>query len=947
MTCANRGGLHPLASRTGFHPGWIRRFQALALLVTGITVAASSSTLPAAVTSPSPAADKAAPGLIDENAPATVEDTLHEGAGSETGRAAESSPLLRDAAAVVSGRFEGIDTATLFTGIQEKAKWGEIPDRLLEAQGILLWNRGDWHMAIVTLRRLSKPGPQSMGILAEGLLRKGDRYEAAAQFLKAARAYPPADDRSNALYRSYLTLKPGDASVEAELAGRLETQGNASEAAVLRLKDPKRAAANPASALRVGAMLAGQGHEKEAIALYRLAIETSPADKPLRVALATACENLGRRLEAGQAWADAWHLDSADIGPRDRALAHFEASGAGAEAPLRKLLESAVALDGGNHRLRFKLAVACLASDDRTGAYVHLDEALRAAPGNPTYMSRLPEAIEGDSLILAHFPYLKSEFESKGGSVRLVELAARGYSLSGKPAEACRAWFQLHTMAPQNLQNHRDAVVDLAACGDPAYLSLAGRLAEPLAEKSQGDRELSGILLKAHVQDGEYDKASVVARKLLKAFPEESGEVLAAAKAMLSMEHSDPARDVLLDLSRTAPTPEASLLLGGILHAQKDCPSAVDHLEAASDAFPVAFWLMGECLEGLKDPLRASLAYQAYYSRTGDKESLLALARVHRAVGDPAKEKETLETLLSKGWAGEAEKLRLGLVHAASGDTDKAVSLFTELHRDRTTIPSEAPWVDAGLILGTRLAAEGKHDRAIRVLSIALRADAGRTAGWRLLGDCQVARRQWKVAFASYSGAAASGGSSLELARIQVEVALKLDKKEMAQAYIELSRFDTTSSEANAFLASHYQAERNYKDAAIHFGRILREKPEDGKVWESLGNCLALVPDMDRAGEALQNALDLGIESDEVYVNRARAYRHDGAKDMAASILEFLITRNSRSYLALVWSAKFAEEDGRPDLAMELFKKVSRLSPPRTAWPELASQGVTSASATP
>lgn len=883
-------------------------------------------------------------GVLDENAPpapASADST-----GSETERAALASPLLRDAAAVVAGSFQGVDTAALMAGIRAKAQWGELSDRLVEAEGILLWNRGDWRAAMICLRRVPKPGPLASGLLAEGLLRRGDRWEAAAQFLKAARAYPPEDARSQDLYRKYLGIKPGDAAVEAELATRLEKHGSRSEAARLHLKDPKRAAADPATALRVGGMLAAEGHADQARSLYRTAIALHTGDKALRLALAAACEAADRRLEAGRAFADVWDLDPADPAPRDRAIAHFEASGPAAQAPLGELLAKAVAADSLNHRLRFKLAVARLAAKDRQGAYGHLSAALRESPGNPTYLSRLADAIEGDSLLVAHFPHIRSEFEQRGGSVRLVELAAMGYALTGLPAEACRAWFQLHRLAPQKLQGRRDAVLSLAACDDPAYLSLAGRLAEPMAAAAPGDGDLARVLLKAQIQDGEHDKAARTARQMLKAFPQDGGEVLAAAKAMLSMERAGPAKDLLLDLFRSAPSPEVSLLLGGILQGEKDCPSAVDHLEVAADSFPVAFWMLGECLESLNDPLRASLAFQTYFSKTGDKESLLAMARVHRALGDPSREKETLEALLTKGLGGDGERLRLGFVHAALGDSAKAAALFSELFRNRAAIsaPAGTAWADAGLSLGARLAAEGRHDRAIRILTLALQADSTRPAGWRLLGDCQAARRQWKPAFAAFERAEAAGGSSPELARNMVEAARKLGgKKETARAYASLVRHGSGHAEAHAWLAAYHRGERNYLDAAFHFGRLAEIHPGDPKAWENLGNSLALVPDLASAGEALQKALDLGVEADEVYVNRARAYRHEGVKDMAASIMEFLLSRNPRNHLALIWSAKFAEEDGHPEIAIELFKKAARLPPPRTAWPELASQGVTSA----
>jgi Flp pilus assembly protein TadD len=162
-----------------------------------------------------------------------------------------------------------------------------------------------------------------------------------------------------------------------------------------------------------------------------------------------------------------------------------------------------------------------------------------------------------------------------------------------------------------------------------------------------------------------------------------------------------------------------------------------------------------------------------------------------------------------------------------------------------------------------------------------------------------------------------------------VDVAKKLgSRKELAGAYASLAARDPSDHAAQEFLAAWHLDERNYLDAAHHYRQLARARPGDAKAWEDLGNCLAMIPDLEAAGEALQVALDLGAVSEETYVNRARAYRQEGSRDMAASILDFLLSRNPRSYLALAWSARFAAEDGQSELAAELLERASREAPP-------------------
>ncbi|HKP96708.1 MAG TPA: hypothetical protein VJ385_13205, partial [Fibrobacteria bacterium] len=106
---------------------------------------------------------------------------------------ADANALFQNIKPVLAHSYAGIDTAALLARVQERQQWGEKDERLIEAEGILHWDRGDMHLAMPCFKRLTHPGSLSMGFLAEGLLAKGERYEAAGWFLKAARAADPGD----------------------------------------------------------------------------------------------------------------------------------------------------------------------------------------------------------------------------------------------------------------------------------------------------------------------------------------------------------------------------------------------------------------------------------------------------------------------------------------------------------------------------------------------------------------------------------------------------------------------------------------------------------------------------------------------------------------------------------------------------------------------------------
>lgn len=866
------------------------------------------------------------------------------GSGTVDVSPADTGALIRDVKAVLTRNYAGVDTVALIGKIQERLQWSEKDDRLIEAEGILHWDRGETHLALPCFRRLGNPSATAMRLMGEGLLLKGERYEAAAWFLKSARAYAPDKPEGVVMYQRYLEIKPGQGKVEMELATHLELQQRYSEALTIYAKHQPEIIADTAAALRIGTMLSGQGRDKDAVALYGQALDAHPANKALWIRQAQTHEILNHKLEAAQAWITVWTVDPLDTNARNRAIAHLEATGPTADTLLKPLVEKALAKDPLSAALNFKLAVINLRANDREAAYLHLDQALKASPRNPTYMSRLPEAIEGDSLIRVHFTYLKSQYEKDGASVRLIQEVARGFSLAGDKVKACRAWSQARTLSAQALDGRRDAFLDLVACMDAASQTAAESVGEKLVAASP-DREVLRAMTQVTLHNKSFAKASVYSVKLVNAFPEDATTSLVTAKILLAANDDAGAKDVLTAIVQQVPIPEASFLLGKIHYAAKDCAHAAEQFALAGPAYPEASKLRGECLMQLKDFQGAAAEYESHFARTGDKESLRAQARLDRQLGNALAEKQALETLNAKSWAGEDEKLRLGLLDAAQGDSAKALILFTELLRGKTTLPQDSAWSQAALMLGNRMVQEDKCDKAIKLLTLGLKTAPesvpNRAAVWMQVGDCHIEKSQWKDAYAAYGQGLAADPHSRDLARGQLQAAKKTDDKhELENAYRAIYLLDTADEDANAFLGQACQAAKDYKEAADHFRRLAGLRPNDAKTWESLGNALAMIPDLPAAAVPLQTAIDLGAESDEVYINRARAFRIEGAKDMAASILEFLLTRNPQDYLAVLWSAKFAEEDGEQQIAMELFKKAAKLSPPRTPWPELASQGM-------
>ncbi len=855
----------------------------------------------------------------------------------------EAEALNREIQTVLTHHYAGIDTTGLLGRIQERLQWTEKDQQLVEAEGILHFDQGDVHLALPCFRRLIKPSALTMGLMAEALMQTGDKYEASSWYLRAARAVAKADSSAPRLFRSYLAIKPEQPKVELELAERLEIQNRYSEALAIYLPREKELITDTAMVFRIIVMLSSQARDLEALSWLKKSTESNPRVKSLRKAMALEHEILDRKLEAAIDWSDAWRLDPSDSESRDRAFTQLESVGTPGDSLLQSILDHALEQDPASANLHFKYALLLLRKGARAGAYPHLEAALKTDPKNPTYLSRIPEAIEGDSLIKVHFAAMKALYEQNYITPRLAEFVARGYRLSGDKAGACKTWLQEMTRDAAGLKGNREAFLDLYSCPDPAAQTGAAVLGEKLADSS-ADREVLQAMLQLTLKSREFAKAANHARKLVEKFPENAATGLATAKILIAAGDEDGAREVLTAIVQKVPNPEASLLSGRILASHKDYLHALEQFALAAPTYPEAIKLRALCLEDKKDLADAAVQYSAHYAKTGDKESLRATARLYHQIGDAAKEREALEAMQSKGLAGEQERLYLGLAHLSLHDSAWAYTEFNDLLRGRAVIPTDRDWSVAALFLGMSLMKEGKTDRSIRTLAMGLKSAPenvpGRAEAFAVLASSYADKHLWKEASAAYAQAVARNPSSRELIRGQLEVARKLeDRPTLEWAYRAVYALDTTDAEANLFLAKSLQTNRDYKQAARHFRRLAEAHPSDPKAWENLGIALSMIPDLPAAAIPLQTAIDLGAESDEVYINRARAYRIEGAKDMAGSILAFLLARNSQDYLATLWSAKFAEEDGNQLVAVEFYKKASRLAVPHSVWPELAVQG--------
>ena len=811
------------------------------------------------------------------------------------------------------------------------------------------WDRGDEHLALPCFRRLNHPNPMVMGMMAEAILKKGDRYEAAEWFLKSAQSLARNDQGAIQNYRRYLEIKPDYIKVQMDLATRFEACDITPEALTIYARNKKIIAADSAKTFRIGKLFSSSGRNKDAIELYRLSLKKNQGMKSLWVSLAETYEDMNLKIDAAQAWQSAWNLDPKDLSIRNRAMAHLEATGRSADSLLQTLVEKSLESNPKNGSLHFKLAEILLRKNQREAAYIHLDQALKSDPKNNIYQGRIPDAIEGDSLIKVHFTYLKSQSEKPGASAKLLQLSGRGYSLIGDKKNACRTWVQLKNLDIKNVEGRGDIFQDLAVCPDPASQNLAEALGEKITTQAS-DKETLKLMIQITTKNKSFAKAAAYSSKLVTAYPEEGAASLALAKNIQASGDENSAKELLTAIITVLPNPEASMILGKIYLGKKDCTHAAEQFALASNNYPEASKMRAECLVELKDLQGAAAEYGSHNARTGDQESLRQQAKIFHDLGNNTQEIQALEALNAKSKTGENDKLRLGLLQLSQGDTSKAITLFIELLKARPNIPADTLWAQVALVTGNYFARQGESAKAIKLLNQGLKNASpsltNRSPFWIKIGDAHSDIGQWKDAFAAYSQGLATDPHNGELVNGQLQAAKKLgDKKGLEIAYRAVYELDANDEEAMVSMAQTYRDAKDYKQASQLYRQLANLHPKDAKILENLGNTLAMIPDLQAAGEPLQAAIDLGAESDEVYINRARAFRVEGSKDMAASILEFLLSRNPKSYMAYLWSSKFAEEDGNRSLSLEMFKKAAKITPPKTVYPGLANQELVQARA--
>jgi tetratricopeptide (TPR) repeat protein len=824
--------------------------------------------------------------------------------------------------AVLEQRFLGIDTAALMQTLKQRAHWGESDSRFIEAEAVLHFIQGDWNQAFVLLRRVARPSAGGLAILAECMQRKGEVYEAAAYHLRAASAYAAQPIARIRHLREYLEIFPDKADIRIDLAQTLAAAEQFSEAADIYLKHETRWSHDTAQVESVSSWLQQSGRYGELEGLLKRARVAHPDHRGLALRHAELLGNLGERRKASEAWMALWKSEPLRADWGRHVFIHTEAQlktwkpipsvpseNRDTSLWVQPVLEAAAAIEPGNGAWRGLLVQACLHQEDTACAYREASTLV----DHPDFAAILQQVVRSDAEILTHFEVLKKGFDPRHADVQWAAKVARGHSLQGQNAEACKLWLKIRERDVTYFASRAEAANDLASCREK---QAAVALTEVAPKAS-----LAGLSEQALAQTAE----------------------------------------ALLQTGRTA---SALPMLRQLVHGHGEGEGGRES-KVSPAARMKAQWLLAEALASQGDTLAAAREGQQAHEALNSAGKAINASQAEKllqwhAATTPRQERAWLEILHRHGRLRIEQKVRLGLLRFDDGDHAQASELLRPVLRDPMlgggneakknpgppkphSDPLAAQAGLAGLQVGRYLASRRNWDPAIEALSLGIKHHPDSLADHMLLARALAARQRYEEAVGAFELASraelASQDADFQQERFKAAQHLR-DAGAILRAATAIADLDPDSYDMQRQAGFAYLPTHDFDGSQRFFARMTLLAPEKREGWEWLGISLAAAGDLQTAAEPLQKAIDLGSVREEVFIHRARAYREVGEKDMAESMLSFLLSQNPRSYLALVWSARFAKSDGADAAANEYLRKASLhapqgLSPDDTAAPML------------
>jgi tetratricopeptide (TPR) repeat protein len=220
------------------------------------------------------------------------------------------------------------------------------------------------------------------------------------------------------------------------------------------------------------------------------------------------------------------------------------------------------------------------------------------------------------------------------------------------------------------------------------------------------------------------------------------------------------------------------------------------------------------------------------------------------------------------------------------------------------------------------------YKQAVKMLKIGLKTYSDDWKAWNYLGDALLALKRSTDALKAYK-------KSIQLNQDNLPVALKtLDltkrfklKKELAQAYQNVIRLDSTHVEAAAKLAYIRYHESNFKEAAALYRLVVQHTYGDKVIWSNYGTALLKINRPAKAKEALQNAIHCGAEGRSVKVKLAELYVRDKELSEAEYLISEIMQKTPDYHPGLYLMGLLSFQNAQHQVAVDYLKKAVEVSP--------------------
>lgn len=657
----------------------------------------------------------------------------------------------------------------------------------------------------------------------------------------------------------------------------------------------KRDAKHPGARALQASMRLREGKTEEAMALAEAAVKDDPSNGPAAGLLASLYEQAGK-IEDAESVLVAAAAKAEDPIPLNLHLAQLYArqkKNAAAEKALRDIV--AKRPDELNHRVQ--LAQFLAQTDQTDKAEAVLREAVSEKPDEANRYLMLAGLLRSKKGLPAAIEYLQQSVKEKPELSELRFGLANFLELDKKVPEAKKIYEE--TVAhfgdePAGLQARNRLALHAAAEGDSEE---ARKLTQYVIDKNPRDKDALLMQGRLAMQRSDFDTAVAAFRAVLKDQPESVPLLHLLAEAQLRNGDTELAGDSLRRAVEVAPTDAgARISYAQYLITRKELVRALEQVDAVLQKDPAnadAIAAKSEVLaaKGDLEAVKAELL-KLKEAAPGNPEASLRLARVLMAEGNVEAAKAEVEAVLAKddknlaalmlktdllAAANDAAGLEAAIKHIQTVAPDNPDGYFRmgrflrskgdvagelkQYERAYSLAKGQAKSTMLNEIVNTHLRA-GQSEQALARVEAVLREEPEHPAANALIGNVQMARKDYKAAEAAFNKQLQfTPNAERVYTQLAASRELQGDKQGAIAAYEQGLSVLKDEVSLLTGLAGVHERHGNVDAAMEIYEKVLAKQPDNAI---SVNNLAALLADHRTDEKSLARAKELAAKLEPV-----------------------------------------------------------------------------------